>query len=110
MPLTPFQTLMTILAVALATVLTRFLPFWLFPQRREPPAVVSWLGKLLPAAMMGLLVVYCLKDAQFSGTWQGYIQLAGVAIVAVLHLWKRNVLLSIGGGTLCYVLLLQLVS
>ena len=61
MYLTPFQTIVMILAVAAGTQLTRWLPFWLFPENKEPPPVVAYLGRVLPAAVMGLLVVYCLK-------------------------------------------------
>ena len=62
MHLTPFQTVAIILAVAAGTQITRWLPFWLFPEKKDPPAVVLYLGRVLPAAVMGLLVVYCLKD------------------------------------------------
>lgn len=65
MTLTPLETLGIILAVAAGTQLTRWLPFWLFPEKREPPAVVTYLGRVLPPAMMGLLVVYCLKSVNW---------------------------------------------
>lgn len=109
MHLNAVQTVVTILALAAGTQLTRWLPFWLFPENKEPPAVVTYLGHVLPPACMGLLVVYCLKDVSwFSGT-HGLPELASIAVVAVLHKWKNNVLLSIAGGTALYMFLVQAV-
>ena len=99
MTLTPLQTLGIILAVAAGTQLTRWLPFWLFPEKKQPPAVVAYLGKVLPPAMMGLLVVYCLRSISWLSVPHGAPELIAIAAVAGLHLWKRNVLLSIAGGT-----------
>lgn len=109
MYLTPTQTLGIILAVAAGTQLTRWLPFWLFPENREPPQVVTDLGRLLPPAMMGLLVVYCLKDVAWMSPPHGAPEALAVAAVAVLHCWRGNVLLSIAGGTALYMLLVQVV-
>mgnify|MGYP002964650782 CR=1 FL=1 len=109
MYLTPLQTMGIILAVAAGTQLTRWLPFWLFPESREPPAVITDLGKLLPAAMMGLLVVYCLKGVSWLSAPHGAPELIAIAVVAVLHRWRDNVLLSIAGGTAVYMLLVQVV-
>ena len=103
MTLTPVETLGIILAVAAGTQLTRWLPFWLFPEKKQPPAVVTYLGKVLPPAMMGLLVVYCLSAPH------GAPELIAIAAVAALHTWKRNVLLSIAGGTVLYMVLVQAV-
>ena len=75
------------------------LPFWLFPEKKQPPAVVAYLGKVLPPAMMGLLVVYCLRSISWLSAPHGAPELIAIAAVAGLHLWKRNVLLSIAGGT-----------
>ena len=107
MTLTPLETLGVILAVAAGTQLTRWLPFWLFPENRHPPAAVTYLGRVLPAAMMGLLVVYCLRGVDFLSAPYGAPELLSVALVAALHLWKGNVLLSIGGGTVLYMILVQ---
>ena len=107
MHLTSLQALCIILAVSVGTQLTRWLPFWLFPENREPPAVVTYLGRVLPAAMMGLLVVYCLKGVDWLSAPHGIPELLSVAAVALLHRWKGNVLLSIGGGTVLYMLLVQ---
>ena len=107
MTLTPMQTLAIILAVAAGTQLTRWLPFWLFPENRKPPAAVPYLGRVLPPAMMGLLVVYCLKGVTWLAAPHGAPEIIAVAVVTALHCWKRNVLLSIAGGTAVYMLLVQ---
>ena len=109
MYLTPVQTILMILAVAAGTQLTRWLPFWLFPENKEPPAIVTYLGRVLPAATMGLLVVYCLKGVSWTSAPHGIPELISVAVVAVLHRWKGNVLLSIAGGTVLYMVLVQMV-
>ena len=108
MTLTPLQTLAIIAAVAAGTQLTRWLPFCLFPENRQPPAVVLYLGRVLPPAMMGLLVVYCLKYVDFSHSPFGLPEAVSVILVGVLHHWRHNILLSIGGGTAVYMLLVQL--
>lgn len=107
--LTPIQTLLMILAVAAGTQLTRWLPFWLFPENREPPKAVTDLGKLLPPAMMGLLVVYCLKGVVWTAPPHGAPE--GLAILAVVLLHRKwgNVLVSIAGGTALYMVLVQAV-
>lgn len=109
MQLTYWQTLAIILAVAAGTQLTRWLPFLVFPESRQPPAWVEALGKLLPAAMMGLLVVYCLRNVAWLSAPHGAPELIAIAAVVALHLWKRNVLLSIAGGTVLYMVLVQAV-
>ena len=109
MYLTPVQALIMILAVAAGTQLTRWLPFWLFPEKKEPPAIVTYLGRVLPAATMGLLVVYCLKGVSWTAAPHGIPELLSVAVVAGLHRWKGNVLLSIAGGTALYMVLVQMV-
>ena len=109
MTLTPVETLGIILAVAAGTQLTRWLPFLVFPESRQPPAWVEALGKLLPAAMMGLLVVYCLRNVAWLSAPHGAPELIAIAAVVALHLWKRNVLLSIAGGTVLSRVLVQAV-
>lgn len=107
--LTPVQTIITIFAIAIGTMLTRFTPFLLFPEHKEQPKVIIYLGKVLPPAMMGLLVIYCLKNVTiFSGT-HGIPELLAMAFIAFLHKWKNNVLLSIGGGTALYMILVQFI-
>ena len=109
MPMTPVQILAMIAAVALGAQLTRWLPFLLFPEGRAVPKVVSYLGKVLPAAAMGLLVVYCFKNVSWLSGSHGAPELLATAAVVGLHLWKKNVLLSIAGGTALYMVLLQVV-
>lgn len=109
MTLTPVETMGIILAVAAGTQLTRWLPFWLFPEKKEPPRVVLYLGKVLPPAMMGLLVIYCLKGVSWLSAPYGAPELIAIAAVAAVHLWKGNVLVSIAGGTVLYMLLVQTV-
>ena len=95
--------------MAAGTQLTRWLPFWLFPEKRDPPPVVAYLGRVLPPAMMGLLVVYCLKGVSWTAAPHGAPELIAVAVTAALHWWRGNVLVSIAGGTAVYMLLVQLV-
>lgn len=109
MRLTMVQTLVILLAVAAGTQITRWLPFVLFPENREPPKVVAYLGRVLPPTMMGLLVVYCLRSVDLLSGSHGLPEAIAVAVIAALHLWKRNVLLSIAGGTAVYMLLVQAV-
>ena len=109
MTLTPVETMGIILAVAAGTQLTRWLPFWLFPEKKAPPRVVLYLGKVLPPAMMGLLVIYCLKGVSWLSAPYGAPELIAIAAVAAVHLWKGNVLVSIAGGTVLYMLLVQTV-
>ena len=106
MQMTSVQALITILAIAAGTQFTRWLPFWLFPDRR---AVVLYLGKVLPPAMMGLLTVYCFKNVSWLSGTHGAPELLASAAVVGLHLWKRNVLFSIAGGTVLYMVLVQAV-
>lgn len=98
-----------IAVMALVTATLRFLPFLIFGEHRRTPPVIAYLGRVLPYAIMGMLVVYCLKDMSLTSAPFGIPELIGCAVVVGLHVWKRNTLLSIGGGTLCYMLLVQLV-
>ena len=98
-----------LIVLALVTAFTRFLPFLIFGEKHKTPELILYLGKVLPFAIMGMLVVYCLKDVQVLAYPYGIPELVGCAVVAVLHVWKRNSLLSIGAGTLVYMLLVQLV-
>lgn len=95
--------------IVLVTMLTRFLPFLIFGENRKTPAVVTYLGRVLPYAVMAMLCVYCLKGLSFSAPGEYLPELLCTALVAGLHVWKRNTLLSIGAGTVAYMLLVQLV-
>ena len=97
-----------IAVMAIVTMLLRFLPFMIFGERKTPK-YIDYLGKYLPYAIMGMLVVYCLKGVSFSAFPFGIPEFLGCAVVALLHIWKRNTLLSIGAGTVCYMLLVQLI-
>lgn len=108
MELSAAETLITIGAIALGTMLTRFLPFLLFPEHRKPPETIRYLGTVLPPAMMGLLVIYCLRSVSFLSLPYGFPELLSIAVIVILHTWKRSVLLSIGAGTALYMLLLHL--
>ena len=95
--------------MALVTLGLRFLPFLIFGEKRQTPKLISYMGKVLPYAIMGMLVVYCLKGASPLEYPYALPELIGCTTVVLLHLWKRNTLLSIAGGTVCYMLLIQLV-
>ena len=92
----------------LGTMVTRFLPFLIFPEGKEPPKFIQYLGKVLHYAVIGLLVIYCLKDVPGSGTY-GIPEFLAIAFIVLLHRWKKSILLSIGGGTVFYMLLVQFV-
>lgn len=95
-----------IAVMALVTMLLRFLPFMIFGERKTP-AYIDFLGKYLPYAIMGMLVVYCLKGISFTSAPFGIPEAIAVALTAGLHIWKRNTLLSIICGTVCYMILIQ---
>jgi branched-subunit amino acid transport protein AzlD len=92
----------------LGTMMTRFLPFLIFTEGKEPPEFIQYLGKVLPYAVIGLLVIYCLKDVPGSGTY-GIPEFLAIAFIVLLYRWKKSILLSIGGGTVFYMLLVQFV-
>ena len=107
--MTVMQQAVTIGLCVLGTMLTRFLPFIVFSENRETPSFIHYIGKYLPSAVFGMLVIYCLKDVSvFQGT-HGLPEFLSIAVTAMLHLWKRQMLLSIAGGTVCYMLLLHFV-
>ncbi len=109
MRLNTVESLVIILLTALGVQLTRWLSFLLFPEKREPSKAVLYLGQVLPPAMMGLLIVYCFKNVTWLSGTHGVPELLATAAVAAVHLWKKNVLLSIGGGTVLYMILVQVV-
>ena len=97
-----------IAVIALVTIALRFLPFLIF-RGRETPKFIAYLGKVLPFSIMGMLVVYCLRNTSFAAIPFGIPEIIGVSVVVVIHLWKRNTLLSIISGTVCYMVLVQMV-
>lgn len=103
------QQIITIAICVLGTAATRFLPFILFSEKRPVPKYIQYLGKALPSAIFGMLVIYCLKDVSFLGGSHGLPELISIAVTAAIHLWRRNMLASIAAGTVCYMLLLQFV-
>ena len=98
-----------IAVVAVCTLLTRALPFWILGGKSELPPTVKYLGKVLPPAIMTILVVYCLKSINVLEGSRGIPELLAIGLVVALHLWKRNTLLSIGVGTVFYMILVQFV-
>lgn len=93
--------------VVLGTVITRVLPFLLFPEKKEIPKYVNYLADILPYTIMGMLVVYCLKDVSLLKSPYGLPEAISIAVIVILHIWKKNTLLSIGGGALLYIILVQ---
>lgn len=105
MPL--WQQVVTIALCALGTMITRFLPFLIFKPGSTLPPYVKYLGKALPSAVFALLVVYCLKDVSLISGSHGIPEAISIAVTTGLHLWKRQMLLSMAGGTICYMALVQ---
>ena len=107
--MTVTEQIITIDICVLGTVATRFLPFLVFSGDKPTPKYIQYLGKALPAAIFGMLVVYCLKNVSILAGSHGIPELIAIVVVVLLHLWKRQMLLSIAGGTVCYMLLVQFV-
>lgn len=101
--------ILSILVIAAVTAALRFIPFAVFSANRKTPEIIVYLGKFLPYAIMAMLVVYCLKSVSLLAAPFGLPELIGVLVVVLLHIWKRNTLLSIAVGTACYMLLVQIV-
>ena len=95
--------------VILGTMVTRFLPFLIFSSDKPTPKYVQYLGKMLPSAALGMLVIYCLKDVSLFKGNHAIPELISIMVVILLHLWKRQMLISIAGGTILYMLLVQLI-
>lgn len=99
------QQIITIALCIIGTMATRFLPFIVFGENRKTPAFVQYIGKLLPSAVFGMLVVYCLRNVKILTGSHGIPEGISILVTGSLHLWKRQMLLSIAGGTICYMLL-----
>ena len=109
MSMTIPQQIITIALCVAGTMLTRFLPFLVFSPKKPTPRFVQYLGKALPCAIFGMLIIYCLKNVDMLSGSHGMPELIAIAVTVGLHLWRRQMLLSIAGGTLCYMLFVQLV-
>ena len=107
--MTVTQQVITIGLCVLGTMLTLFLPFLVFRASKPTPKYIVYLGKVLPGAIFAMLVVYCLRNVSLTQYSYGLPEALGIAVTAGLHLWKRQMLLSVAGGTICYMLLLQFV-
>ena len=103
------QQIVIILIVAFATMITRFLPFIVFPANKETPSYIKYLGKVLPAAVLGLLVVYSLKDVSIFDEFHALPEAISIAVIVLLHFWKRQMILSISAGTILYMFLIQFI-
>ncbi len=101
--------LLQILVIAAVTMVLRFLPFWVFQDPDRRPPLITYLGTVLPYGVMGMLVIYCLKNVSFLAPPHGLPELIAIAAVVLLHLWKRSTLVSIFGGTAIYMVLVQVV-
>ena len=104
---THFVLLITV--IALVTICLRFIPVLIFRGNRKTPVFIAYLGNVLPYAIMGVLVIYCLRNISFNSSPFGIPEIIASIVVVLLHIWKRNSLLSIMAGTLCYMLLVQVV-
>lgn len=100
---------MTIAVIALVTILLRFLPFLVFRDQTKTPKIIEKLGRVLPYAIMGMLVIYCVKGVSFVNVAGFLPTLIACILVGVLYLWKRNTLLSIICGTVCYMFFVQVI-
>ena len=107
--MTVTQQIITIAICALGTMLTRFLPFLVFRADRPTPRYIQYLGRVLPAAIFSMLVVYCLKDVSLLSGSHGLPELIALALVVALHICFRKMLVSIAAGTVCYMLLVQFI-
>lgn len=107
--MTTTQQIITIGLCALATILTRYLPFMVFSEKKSTPAFIQHIKKYLPSAVFGMLVIYCLKDVSIVQGHHGLPEFISIALTSVLHIWKRQILISISAGTICYMLLIHFV-
>lgn len=103
------QQMITVGMVVLGTMLTRFIPFIIFPAGKPTPKYIQYLGNVLPSAVFGLLIIYCLKNVNIFAGSHGIPEMLSIILVVLLHLWKRQMLLSIAGGTIFYMILVQFI-
>lgn len=103
------QQIITVAMVVIGTVITRFLPFIIFPDGKKTPDYIKYLGNVLPLAVFGLLIVYCLRDVSILHGSHGIPELISIALTVGIHLWRRKMILSIAAGTVCYMVLIHFV-
>ena len=103
------HSLLLVLVMAVFTALTRFLPFIAFPEGRKKPKVIIYLGKVLPYSLIGMLVIYCFKNVSVISAPFGIPEILAAVLVALLHIWKRNTLISVFSGVIFYMILVQFV-
>lgn len=103
------QQIITIGICVLGTMIPRFLPFIIFSEDRETPAFIQYIGRYLSSAVFGMLVIYCLKNVNFIHENHGIPEFISIFVTGALHIWKRNMLISIAGGTICYMLLMHFI-
>lgn len=108
--MTTQQQIITIIILAVITFMTRALPFLVFPAGKPTPKYIQYLGKALPLAVFGMLVVYCLKDVQWLEGMHGIPEVLGIAAVVLMHLWRRQLFLSMAVGTAVYMILIRLIA
>ena len=108
MSLTTYS-IIAIAVAALCTFATRLVPFALFGGKKEVPATITYLGKVLPPAIIATLIIYCIRSVDFTASPHGAAEIIAIVVTALLHIWKKNTLISIGGGTILYMLLVQFV-
>ncbi len=103
------EEIITIALCVLGTMITRFLPFLVFRSNQPTPKYIQYLGKVLPGAIFSMLIIYCLRNLSITGGSHGIPEAIAIALTVGLHLWKRQMLLSIAGGTISYMLLVQFI-
>ena len=108
MSLTTYS-IIAIAVAALCTFATRLVPFALFGGKKEVPATITYLGKVLPPAIIATLIIYCIRSVDFTASPYGAAEIIAIVVTALLHIWKKNTLISIGGGTILYMFLVQFV-
>ncbi len=108
MSLTTYS-IIAIAIAALCTFATRLVPFALFGGKKEVPATITYLGKVLPPAIIATLIIYCIRSVDFTASPHGAAEIIAIVVTALLHIWKKNTLISIGGGTILYMFLVQFV-
>lgn len=95
--------------IAITTMLTRILPFLVFPENKKVPKYITYLGEVLPYTIIAMMVIYCIKDVSFVRAPFGVAEVISIGVLGALHFWKKNTLLSIGVGTILYMILTQFV-